>query len=647
MDKDRKSAMPPRLFSRSSSKTIRKQSPMKVRTSKTQPRWVQDRQRAQSGSHPRTRPLTARSPLAASHPPPSPPAPQIEFRVVFRSEGRACDPFATYSPHALHAALQYALPATMTGILEPSTDSKGQPAVLVRAHASDMHTMYELRAQVVSGDFMIALTRALRAHVKEERRSIRQEQSKRAEQGVAPVSPVPDSPPVPAKDEDLEGIDMGATDMTVYDEDTVWEKLRLMLPWQEGETDSAKATKKELSLARAQLKERRQQVAELEARVNELTERLAVESADKAAPPDDIIKKEEKNEAVVAPTPAPVRAEKKPLPPAIVVPPQIEAGPVAANHVALEDLTPQKWEMIKQLKAAYVAHGGELDEYGDIFILRFLIDKDWKYSSAEKKAKSTAAWRIKVGANAMRKRIAAGQNYADIPNIKELFTTVAVANGLCRTKAGDLITIIDYGSLNVDAFFKKLNNAEYFDINTYILEFLSYRADKLTQETGALVRQAMVVDAGGIGLGHVSLRMFIRFKPIMPLADLYYPELLGCARVLNAAWALHQGWKLVKPLLSKQIQDMVGILDSSKTQGALLKIADADVIPDYLGGTATTIRRPALDWYPKDASKGVDLDMICPGKKLGAFMRRTLAPNSTKIAGVPDDAPKGFKPTKK
>jgi len=49
-----------------------------------------------------------------------------------------------------------------------------------------------------------------------------------------------------------------------------------------------------------------------------------------------------------------------------------------------------------------------------------------------------------------------------------------------------------------------------------------------------------VVDAGGIGLSHVSLRMFIRFKPIMPLADLYYPELLGCARVLNAAWALHQ-----------------------------------------------------------------------------------------------------------
>jgi len=524
----------------------------------------------------------------------------------------------------------------MTGSLEPSTDSKGQPAVLVRAHANDINTMYELRAQVVSGDFMVALTRALRANVREERRSIRQEQSKRAEQNVAQV---PETPPVPEKDEDLDGIDMGATDMTVYDEENVWERLRLMLPWQDGDTDSAKATKKELSQTRAQLKERRQQVAELEARVNELTERLAVEAAVQPAPVEDIKK-------VEAPALVP-RSPAEPKPEPIVIPAAAEVGPVAANHVALEDLTAQKWEMVKQLKTAYVAHGGELDEYGDIFILRFLLDKDWKYSSAEKKAKSTAAWRIKVGANAMRKRIAAGQNYADIPNIKELFTTVAVANGLCRTKAGDLMTIIDYGSLNVDSFFKKLNNAEYFDINTYILEYLSYHADKLTQETGSLVRQAMVVDAGGIGLGHVSLRMFIRFKPIMPLADLYYPELLGCARVLNAAWALHQGWKLVKPLLSKQIQDMVGILDSSKTQGALLKIADADVVPDYLGGKATTISRPALDWYPKDASKGVDLDLICPGKKLGAYMRRTLAPGSTKIAGIPDDAPKGYKPPKK
>ena len=171
-----------------------------------------------------------------------------------------------------------------------------------------------------------------------------------------------------------------------------------------------------------------------------------------------------------------------------------------------------------------------------------------------------------------------------------------------------------------------LDNAEYFDINNFILEYASYQADKKSAETGFLVRQFMVIDSGGIGMAHVSLRMFVRFKPIMPLADLYYPELLGGARVLNAAWALHQGWKLVKPLLSKQIQDMVGILDAKHTQGALLKVADPEAVPDYLGGECATIPRPAVNEYPRAGMDGVDADAICPGKKLGAYMRRTLAP---------------------
>ena len=66
---------------------------------------------------------------------------RIEFRVVFRNGGVACDPFATYSDSALHAALMSALPEGMTGNLMPSTDSKGQPAVLVRAQASDINTI--------------------------------------------------------------------------------------------------------------------------------------------------------------------------------------------------------------------------------------------------------------------------------------------------------------------------------------------------------------------------------------------------------------------------------------------------------------------------------------------------------------------------
>ena len=46
----------------------------------------------------------------------------------------------------------------------------------------------------------------------------------------------------------------------------------------------------------------------------------------------------------------------------------------------------------------------------------------------------------------------------------------------------------------------------------------------------------------------------------------------------------------------------------------------------------------ARDWYPQDPAKA-DLPNICPGKKLGAYMRQTLVPGGNKIAGIADDAP--------
>ena len=54
--------------------------------------------------------------------------------------------------------------------------------------------------------------------------------------------------------------------------------------------------------------------------------------------------------------------------------------------------------------------------------------------------------------------------------------------------------------------------------------------------------------------------------------------------------------------------------------------SEREAVPDYLGGECATIPRPAVDEYPRAGMDGVDADAICPGKKLGAYMRRTLAP---------------------
>ena len=126
---------------------------------------------------------------------------------------------------------------------------------------------------VVSGDFMRELTRQLRANVKEVRRSQRVESMRTG----APTS-------LPDDDRDLDKLDddsangsaPGVTEMTMMDDDdNIWERIRLMLPWEEkSEKDRRNEVKRELNSCIQQRTEMRDRLAELEAKCTELTEQL-------------------------------------------------------------------------------------------------------------------------------------------------------------------------------------------------------------------------------------------------------------------------------------------------------------------------------------------------------------------------------------
>lgn len=560
----------------------------------------------------------------------------IHFRLIFRANGQPTDPFKNYSKDAIDAALAAALPEDMQGTIEPSLDSKNQPAVLVKACANSVNSMYELRSQVVSGEFMHKLTRSLKIQIRSEKRELKQ-------------------PSTREEDEIIEKTEAGALDLTMtHDEDaSLWEKLKFAWPFQGNEPDKTKQIKRELREAKSQLDDKRKEAAVLESRVAELIERLATEArSDTPRDPSVNESVQEQGNAehnceneikenvieeggIIAvgaeqegSTAESSSGEEKTTP-ALYTP-----KTVGAEHVVLSELTASQHEMIKELSTKYQGAGGKLDEFGDIFILRFLVANGWKMHKAEKQVLSTARWRQRHHADEFREQIRNGLRYADIPHVREIFRCVSVANYLTETEYGDIMTVIDYGSLNVDRFFSLINNAEYFDVNTFILEYLTYHADKASRERGHLCRQAMCIDAEGIGLKHVSLRMFIRFKPVMPLADLYYPELLGAARVINAAWALHQGWKLVKPLLSKEIQAMVKILDKAHSQKALTALANPKDLPPCYNGTAS--RLPARFAAAVDCPDHPQLDEISPGTKLGPFMRATLVKPARTVHKTPN-----------
>ena len=200
-------------------------------------------------------------------------------------------------------------------------------------------------------------------------------------------------------------------------------------------------------------------------RCNEFTEKLASMSRSTEEPTAAIKALQEKKEAEAPP------------PPPAAVPENdssesVDSGvpsPTGANVVPCkdEDFTREQKESLEKLKADYTAAGGVLDKFGSIFLLRFLVDADWKYAKAKKKAEATAAWRAKSGVNDFRKQCDEGLSFDCIPKMRELFTTVAVANCHSLTRQGDFMNFIDYGSLNVAKFFKARRDQSRRDVALY------------------------------------------------------------------------------------------------------------------------------------------------------------------------------------
>ena len=90
----------------------------------------------------------------------------VSFAVAVTELGGVVDPFAAFEHESLARALAVALPGgePMLGGLEPLEQAGGSRVILVRAVITDgMAAMQELRSVVLSGDFGLALTKALNA----------------------------------------------------------------------------------------------------------------------------------------------------------------------------------------------------------------------------------------------------------------------------------------------------------------------------------------------------------------------------------------------------------------------------------------------------------------------------------------------------
>ena len=131
------------------------------------------------------------------------------------------------------------------------------------------------------------------------------------------------------------------------------------------------------------------------------------------------------------------------------------------------------------------------------------------------------------------------------------------------------------------------------------------------------VRHVHVFDCHGMGIKHLAPSVVRRLQPTFKLGDEYYPEMVGCSVCINAPWALHSFWAIIKPTLSTDLQSRVLIASRSETPAILSRLMAPPQLPTMLhasGGTCTAMPEAVADLIGFSALTSDQLGAILVGR---------------------------------
>ena len=271
--------------------------------------------------------------------------------------------------------------------------------------------------------------------------------------------------------------------------------------------------------------------------------------------------------------------------------------PEGEDVVRIDRLSAEQEQALVEARRLYEAAGGVLDELWRPFLIRFLVFFRWRPQKASKMLKATAEWRAASGANRIRAGMleGTGPQFTNFPHARTHLELLWITPLHGFTMQGDILSFWQVGSI-VDLmgrWYDEVTDAEFAEFNLHVLEMYATAADRESVRRGYLVRSSVVFDTLGAHLKQISTRLIRRLSPILPLPDLYYPELVGTTFVLNAPWAVYTLWGMIKIFLSKEMQAKVVILSPKDTQTTFLKHVRPADVPRFVTASAECALMPA------------------------------------------------------
>ena len=258
--------------------------------------------------------------------------------------------------------------------------------------------------------------------------------------------------------------------------------------------------------------------------------------------------------------------------------------PLAA--VPLGDLSEQQLEAIDKARKTYLEAGGVLDEYDVPFLARHLVPHKWRAEKAQKSLKTTAEWRQSSGANRIRAQLLRNElKFAQFPGCQDMLSWLWLVASHGHARNGNVASFVQVGSMtDPSVWLDGMSDEGFYEFNLHIIEYYLFRADVESARQRTLIRSTVLYDCANCSSKQFSWRLVRRLNTVLPLPDLYYPELIGETIACNAPWIINFLWGAVRVVLSREIQARVVICSKDSTPETVAALIDASETPSFVLG---------------------------------------------------------------
>jgi len=226
----------------------------------------------------------------------------------------------------------------------------------------------------------------------------------------------------------------------------------------------------------------------------------------------------------------------------------------------------------------------KLHDPSDVYLLRWLIARDFNIKKAEDMLRASVDWRKKNNVNSLL-------DYKPPEVLEKYLPTGRV--GL--DKSNYPVWVVRYGRTDMKGLLLSTKKKDYINYTISLMEkdinYIRTYPERHNLSPTEVFKSTMILDMTDFGIQHIT------HKPTLDASVQYiqfyeanYPEVLRRMFIVNAPKLFGILFNLVKPFLNGTTFSKIMFLgpsDSPQTRNALLAEIDADQLPACYGGTIT------------------------------------------------------------